>query len=191
VPTGDAEGRAPDTTAADTGERAGWSRRRLWLVIGIVLGVTLLDQLTKTWAVEELADGPLSIIGTDVELHLSRNTGSAFSLFQGFTPLLAVLAIVLAVVLVRAVRKTDDVVILVALSLVLGGALGNLFDRVFRSPGFLEGGVVDFVKVGSFPTFNVADAAITIGAVLLVLRTLFTMRDDEPDDDARSEPNTA
>jgi signal peptidase II len=82
------------------------------------------------------------------------------------------------------VRRTDDLVILVALSLVLGGALGNLFDRVFRSPGFLEGAVIDFVKVGSFPTFNVADSAITIGAVLLVVRTILTMRDG----DAQSAP---
>jgi signal peptidase II len=168
VPSDDADPRSDNTP--------GWSRRRLVLVLGIVLGVALLDQLTKTWAVAELDDGPISIIGNDVELHLSRNTGSAFSLFQGFTPLLAILAIVLAVVLVRAVRRTDDVVILVALSLVLGGAVGNLFDRVARSPGFLEGAVVDFVRVGSFPTFNVADAAITVGAVLLVVRTLLTMR---------------
>jgi signal peptidase II len=62
---------------------------------------------------------------------------------------------------------------LVALSLVLGGATGNLLDRVVRSPGFLHGAVVDFVHVGDFPTFNVADSAITIGAVLLVIRALF------------------
>lgn len=172
----------------DDDDRAGWARRRGVLVLGIVLGVALLDQLTKTWAVASLEDGPVSIIGTDVELHLSRNTGSAFSLFQGFTPLLAILAIVLAVVLVRAVRRTDDLWILVALSLVLGGAVGNLFDRVARPPGFLEGAVIDFVKVGSFPTFNVADAAITCGAILLIGRTLFTMRDDE--DDESGEPAT-
>ncbi len=57
----------------------------------------------------------------------------------------------------------------IGLSLVLGGALGNLIDRVFRTPGFLKGAVVDFVHVGQFPTFNVADSAITIGAVLIVI----------------------
>jgi len=55
------------------------------------------------------------------------------------------------------------------LSLVLGGALGNLIDRLFRAPGFLKGAVVDFVHVGSFPTFNVADSAITVGALLIVV----------------------
>ena len=128
----------------------------------------MLDQLTKVWAVRELADGPRSLVGTDVQLQLSRNTGGAFSLFQGMTPIIAVLAIVLVAFLVRAAKRTDGVVAVVALALVLGGAIGNLTDRVFRSPGFLEGAVVDFVRVGSFPTFNVADSAITVGAILLI-----------------------
>lgn len=146
--------------------------RRALLVAGIVVAVIALDQGTKTWAVRALADGPVGIVGSDVELRLHRNAGGAFSLFQGFTPLLAVLAVVLAAVLVRAVGRTDDPVMLVALALVLGGAVGNLVDRVLRSPGFLRGEVVDFVGVGSFPTFNVADAAITVGAVMLVLAAL-------------------
>ena len=79
------------------------------------------------------------------------------------------LAIVVAFVLVRAVRRADDPLMLVALSLVLGGAIGNLIDRLFRAPGFLRGEVVDFVHVGRWPTFNVADSAVTIGAMLLVV----------------------
>lgn len=154
------------------------SRRRL-RAAGIVAGVVGLDQATKAWAVSALADGPESIIGSDVELHLSRNTGGAFSLFQGFTPLLAILAAVIAVVLVRAVRRAEDGWTVVALSLVLGGAVGNLTDRAFRSPGFLRGAVVDFVKVGDFPTFNVADSAITIGALLLVVTLFLPARGEE------------
>ena len=143
---------------------------------GIVVGVVGLDQTSKAWAEWRLDDGPISILG-DIELRLSRNTGAAFSFFQGFTPLLAVLAVIITVVLVRAVRQADDRLTLVALSLVLGGALGNLTDRVFRSPGFLEGAVVDFVKVDSFPTFNLADSAITIGTLLLVVTLLRPVRD--------------
>jgi signal peptidase II len=143
------------------------SPTRGWLVAGIVLGVVVLDQVTKTWAVRELADGPVELAGPDVAFRLSRNSGGAFSLFQGFTPLLAVLAIVLAVVLVRALHRTRDPLVLVALALILGGAIGNLVDRLARSPGFLRGEVVDFVDVGRFPVFNVADSAITVGAVLL------------------------
>jgi len=134
-----------------------------------VLGVVVLDQLSKLWAVRDLADGPITVIGDDIGFALTRNTGSAFSLFQAFTPFLAVIAIVVAVVLVRTVRRTRDLLMVVGLSLVLGGALGNLIDRLFRTPGFLKGAVVDFVHVSSFPTFNVADSAITVGAVLIVI----------------------
>jgi signal peptidase II len=136
--------------------------------------------------VRELVDAPVELIGSDVGFRLARNTGSAFSLFQGFTPLLAVLAILVAVYLVRTVRKTDDPLLVVALSLVLGGALGNLLDRVFRAPGFLRGGVVDFIGVGSGPTFNVADSAVTVGAVLLAV---WAFRADRRECDAPSAPS--
>jgi len=147
------------------------------LVAGIVVGVVVADQLTKTWAVRHLADGPTELFG-DVAFRLSRNRGGAFSLFQGFTPLLAVLAILLAVVLVRALQRTRDPLVLVALALILGGAIGNLIDRLVRSPSFLRGEVVDFVDVGRFPVFNVADSAITIGAVLLFVAALRTPATD-------------
>jgi signal peptidase II len=165
VPSADAEPRSS-------------SRRRL-LAGAIVVGIVAVDQLTKTWAVAALDDGPVSIVGNDIQLRLSRNTGGAFSLFQGFTPLLAVIAIVLTVLLVRALHRTDDTWIVVALALVLGGAIGNLVDRAARSPGFFRGAVVDFVSVGDFPTFNLADAAITVGAVLLVVRVLFGERSED------------
>ena len=156
------------------------SGRRRWFVGAIVVGVVALDQLTKVWAVSSLADGPIEILGSDVEFRLSRNTGGAFSLFRGFAPLLAVLAVVIAVVLVRAVRHAEDWLTLLALALVLGGALGNLTDRLARAPGFLRGAVVDFVRVGSFPTFNVADSAITVGAVLMVAGLLWPRRPAGP-----------
>ena len=146
---------------------------RGWLVAGIVAAVVVLDQATKAWAVASLRDGPVSIVGNTLELQLTRNRGSAFSLFQTLTPLLAVLALGVTIVLVRAVRRTDDRVVLVALALVLGGALGNVADRVFRSPGWLRGAVVDFISLRGWPTFNVADSAITVGAVLLVVWSIF------------------
>jgi signal peptidase II len=148
-------------------EKPGKGGRPL-LATSIVLGVVLLDQLTKWWAVRDLTGDPVHLFG-DVGFVVVRNTGSAFSLFQAFTPFLAVVALVVAVVLVRTVRRTRDTLMVVGLSLVLGGALGNLMDRLFRSPGFLEGAVVDFVHVGRFPTFNVADSAITVGAILIVI----------------------
>jgi signal peptidase II len=163
VPNDAASGRAhsePDSSP---------STRRPFLILGLVVGIVLLDQITKAWVVASLADGPLSIIGDRVELRLSRNPGGAFSILTGFTPLLAVLAAIVAIVLVRVAQRAKDPVMVVALSLVLGGALGNLADRLFRAPGFLRGEVVDFVRIGAFPSFNVADSAVTIGAVLLLL----------------------
>jgi signal peptidase II len=152
-------------------------RTRPGLAAGIVLGVLALDLLTKLWAVRALSDGPVLVLGDDIGFRLARNTGGAFSMFQGFTPLLALVAGVVAYFLIRTVRRTHDTLLLVALSLVLGGALGNLIDRVFRAPGFLRGGVVDFVHVGSFPTFNVADASITIGAGLVIVWAIWGVDD--------------
>lgn len=156
------------------------------LVAWVVATVVAVDQATKAWAAAELADGPISIVGSTIELRLSRNTGGAFSLFRGFTPVLAVLTIGVAVLLVRAVRHAEDRVTLGALALVLGGAIGNLVDRAARSPGFLRGAVVDFVKVDSWPIFNVADASITVGALVLVLWSLRPRNRRAGDDDGTS-----
>lgn len=135
----------------------------------IVGAVVLADQLSKAYVVAHYTNAPLSIVGDTVEFRVARNPGGAFSSFTNATVVLALLAIGLTIWLVRVVRRTTDRGTIVALSLVLGGALGNLSDRIFRSPGVLEGHVVDFVRVGSFPSFNVADSAITVGAILLIL----------------------
>jgi signal peptidase II len=153
-----------------SGDRRAARRRARAVVAGVAL-VVAADQLTKTWAVAALADGPVSIVGDTLELRLSRNPGGAFGRFQGFTPLLAAAAIAVTVVLARTVRRATDPVVVTGLVLVLGGAVGNLADRLFRAPGFLRGHVVDFVSLGWWPVFNVADSCITVGAVLLVVAT--------------------
>ena len=87
--------------------------------------------------------------------------------------MLAVLAMVIAFFVARVVRYATDRWMLVGLVLVLGGALGNLGDRLARSPGFLRGHVVDFIAVGWWPVFNFADSCVTVGAIVLIVRTLF------------------
>jgi signal peptidase II len=106
-----------------------------------------------------------------VRLQLARNSGGAFSFVSGagVTPVLAIIAIGVAIYLVRMVGRTDDPLMVVALALILGGALGNLTDRLVRSPGILSGRVIDFVSVGWWPIFNVADSALSIGIVLLLI----------------------
>jgi signal peptidase II len=146
---------------------------RPWLIVASVALIVVVDQLTKAWAVSSLDQGPKNVIGDTVKFELARNSGAAFSRFQGYTPVVAVLAIVITVVIARTARKATDPWLMAGLILVLGGAIGNLCDRIFRDPGFLRGHVIDFVAVGWWPVFNVADSCITIGAVLLIVRTLF------------------
>jgi signal peptidase II len=144
--------------------------RRSWGPFLLTAGVVALDQLTKAWAVAALSDGPIRLIDDVVSLRLVRNPGGAFSVFTGFTPFLAVLAAVLVVVIVRTTRRTSDRVMAYTLALILGGAVGNLIDRLIRSPGFLRGHVIDFVDLSFWPTFNLADSAITIGVIVVLLR---------------------
>lgn len=146
-------------------------KRRVVDALGVVGLVVAADQGTKSWAVVALADGPIRLIGSTVELRLGRNSGGAFSSFQGATPVLAVVAAIAAVVLWRMAHRTPDRWMHAGLLLVLSGATGNLVDRIARDPGFLRGHVVDFVSVGWWPVFNVADAAITVGALTLLSRS--------------------
>ncbi len=149
------------------------------------------DQITKSLIVATLQDREgqrldfFEIGGQVIGFSLARNSGAAFSRLQGYTPVLAVGAIVIAVVLARTLRKSNDLATTVGLVMVLGGACGNLGDRFFRAPGFLRGHVVDFVQVGSFPLFNIADSCITIGAIVIAMRS-FMLGNDEPEHGAET-----
>jgi signal peptidase II len=158
--------------------------RKVALVATLALVVIALDQVTKLLVVANLEPGvPKRILGGVVYLSLFRNAGAAFSTGTGFTWVLAVVAIAVVVVIIRMARKLRSTAWAVALGLVLGGAIGNLLDRIFRSPGFLRGHVVDFVSLFEpdgqhFAVFNVADSGITCGAVVLVLTALFGIEMD-------------
>ncbi len=111
------------------------------------------------------------MLGGLVYLTHARNTGAAFSFAEGFTVVFTLVAVVVSVIIVRTARQLASLGWAVALGLVLGGALGNLVDRLFREPGFLRGGVVDFLSVFApdgevYPIFNVADSAIVCGGLL-------------------------
>jgi signal peptidase II len=136
-------------------------------VVVVATVVVVLDALTKQWALTALADGPIELVGS-LRLALVFNKAGAFGLGGAFIPFLAVAALVLVVVMVTVGSTSSRVVPAVALGMLLGGAFGNVADRVFRSPGFLKGAVVDFVDVGFWPVFNLADSAITCGCLLLL-----------------------
>lgn len=139
------------------------------MVAVVAAGVIAIDQLTKTWAVHTLATRDIDLVWT-LRLHLARNRGAAFSLGFGSGGVIAILAIAVVIVLIAVGRSLDTRIGVLSLGLVLGGALGNLVDRAFRDgTGFLGGAVIDFIDVQWWPVFNVADMAVTIGGVLLVV----------------------
>lgn len=152
--------------------------RKLNLVLLLAAVILIVDQLTKVWAVATIDPAqPRRVLGGLVYLSMLRNPGAAFSLATSMTWILALIACVVVVVIIRIASKLRSPWWATCLGLILGGALGNLMDRIFRSPGFLRGHVVDFVSVFGpngqyFPVFNVADSAITVGGVLLVIVAL-------------------
>jgi signal peptidase II len=140
--------------------------------IGIVAGiVVLLDQLTKAWALEALADGPVDTGIGSLHFTLSFNSGTAFSIGEGRGGLISLLGLLVVGFLLSGVVRWPGKLPWIAAGLVLGGALGNLLDRMFRAgdPGFLGGHVVDFIDVQFWPIFNVADIGICVGAGLLAI----------------------
>ncbi len=139
----------------------------------IALAIVVLDQLTKWWVVSALEIGQTgSLIPGVLYLHRVENSGAAFGLLPGWGSFIALGAIAAVVLIVLFVHRLTGRLEAVAMGLVLGGAVGNLGDRLFRGPGLLDGKVVDFLRFDfyqSFPAFNLADTAITVGAVLALL----------------------
>lgn len=131
--------------------------------------VVAVDQLVKWWAVNALADAPIVVIDDFFQFRLTFNTGASFSILTNAGPLLAVVAFGVIGLIVYVLGDATKRLEAVALGMILGGAVGNLVDRLFRGPGLLDGGVVDFIDFSFFATFNVADAAINIGVVLLLV----------------------
>ena len=163
---------------ADPGPPTSRPRSRVPLLGGLAAAVLVADVLTKVASVARLeGQPPVELLGGAVYLVLVRNPGAAFSLATGYTWVLSLVAVAVVVVIVRIARRLRSTGWAVALGLVLGGALGNLTDRVFRAPGPLRGHVVDVVSLfapdGSvWPVFNLADSCIVTGGVLLVLLAL-------------------
>jgi signal peptidase II len=130
--------------------------------------VIVLDQITKVWAVAALDDRTIHV-AWKLQLRLVRNPGTAFSLGEGKGPLLGVVACIVAIVLVRLAMQPRSLVSAIGLALILGGAIGNVIDRLVRAPhGFMQGHVVDFVDFQFWPVFNVADMGVTCGIILVI-----------------------
>ncbi|MEO6124642.1 MAG: signal peptidase II [Ilumatobacteraceae bacterium] len=141
--------------------------------LAVAAVVLVLDQLSKHWAVNALSDGASRHVVWKLNWNLAYNSGMAFSRGQGIGPYIGALALVVVVVLVLSLRRQTGRASTIAVGLVVGGACGNLADRLFRGDGWLHGSVIDFIDFQFWPIFNVADMGVSIGGVLIVLTALF------------------
>jgi signal peptidase II len=161
-------------------------RRAPTILFATAACVYLADRLSKIWATDALRDHPIDVIRGVLTLQYTSNSGGAFSLGQGAPWVFTGVTFLVVCLIVGVAVRRRNALSAVALGLVLGGALGNLTDRIVRGPG-LSGRVVDFVDLHVWPVFNVADASIVVGAVLLAwaaLRADRAARLERPDDGA-------
>lgn len=136
----------------------------------IAVGVVVADQVTKAWALSALTAGDrTSVLGDLLGLTLVRNSGAALSIATGMTWVFTVAAAAVTVVVIRISNRLGSRGWTVALGLLLGGAVGNLIDRLVRDPGIARGHVVDFIAYGDWFVGNVADIAIVAAAILMGL----------------------
>ncbi|MBA2415472.1 MAG: signal peptidase II [Geodermatophilaceae bacterium] len=150
-------------------------QHRTHLLLSVAFAVLVLDVLSKVVVVATLSDRePLRLLGGMLYLTEARNTGAAFSLAEGATVVFTAIAMVVVAIIVRTAFRIRSTGWAIALALVLGGAAGNLVDRLLRSPGPFRGGVVDFLSVFDpygrvWPIFNLADSAVVCGGALAVV----------------------
>lgn len=171
----------PLSDESDPASRSNGGRRRP--LLGVWLGVAVvaytLDQVTKWWAQHSLTEGvPRPLVGDVLRLYLTHNAGAAFSVGTGYTIFLTGVALVVVFACLRLAGRLGSRGWAVALGLLLGGALGNVTDRLFRSPAPLRGHVVDFLQLPHWPVFNLADASICVAAAIVIVLSFRGIRFD-------------
>lgn len=152
------------------------SLARLSVVVAAV--AVVVDQLTKAWAVAHLGDGHVDHVIWTLRFNLAYNNGMAFGRGQGWGPLIGILATIIVVVMLLSLGRQSGRVARWSTGLIIGGAIGNIVDRIFRGDGFMHGSVVDFIDFQWFPIFNVADICINVGGALMVIG--FLLADGAP-----------
>ena len=158
--------------------------RRIRVMVVVALAVLIADQVTKSLAVSRLSSGPIHVIGP-FALVLSYNTGAAFSIGTGLTLPIVVIVVITVPVLAWFGRTVPNTVAAVGVGMILGGAVGNLCDRLFRGH---HGAVIDFLRSGFWPTFNLADSAIVCGCAVLAIALWRTTATTRPSPEADPRP---
>jgi signal peptidase II len=154
-------------------------RNRCLVALGVTaVSVIVLDQAIKAWVVASLkpriesGEGPISLFGGFLKFTYVENTGAAFSMGSGYTWIFSIIAVVVAIVILRSARRLGSLAWAIALGGLLGGALGNLIDRLVREPSPGLGYVVDYIQLPYFAVFNIADMFIVCSAIAMVLLSL-------------------
>jgi signal peptidase II len=160
----DTPGPEPDHPAPGPG------RRQVWVLFGVAVLVLAADAVSKIIVVADLArHPPIRLLGGLLTLRLLRNSGAAFSIGTSMTIIFTAIAVGVIVFILRTARRLRSLPWAITLGLLLGGATGNLADRIFRSPGPMRGFVVDWIQLPHWPVFNLADSSIVCGGILAVL----------------------
>ncbi|MCF6523038.1 signal peptidase II [Streptomyces sp. JJ36] len=168
--SGEPDGRESPGSGGPEERPADRGRRRIPVLVAVAAFAYVLDLITKVIVVEKLEnEATIDVVGDLLRLEVVRNKGAAFGFGEALTVVLTVIAVVVIVVIARIARKLYSTPWAIALGLLLGGAFGNLTDRIFRSPGVFQGAVVDFIAPTHFAVFNLADSAIVCGGILIVL----------------------
>jgi signal peptidase II len=162
--------------AAATGPRR---PRRVGLLLAVALAVYAADVISKVIVVATIRPRQqIKLLGSFLQLTLVRNGGAAFSFGTSMTIVFTVIAVGVIIFILRTARRLHNMPWAVTLGLLLGGATGNLTDRLLRSPGVFRGQVVDWIQVPHWPVFNLADSAIVCGGILAVVLAARGMRLD-------------
>ncbi|MEV5609371.1 signal peptidase II [Streptomyces sp. NPDC052225] len=166
------------TPAEESAERPR-GRRRIAVLFAVAALAYAFDLVSKLLVVAKLEhQDSIEILGDWLKLEVIRNPGAAWGIGEAFTIVFTLIAAAVIVVIARLAKKLYSTPWAIALGLLLGGALGNLTDRIFRAPGVFEGAVVDFIAPKNYPVFNLADSAIVCGGILIVL---LSFRGIDPD----------
>jgi len=128
--------------------------------------IWLFDFATKVWALNSLSSEPRKIVGDFLQFTLVHNSGAAFNFATGFAIAFSLLALAVVIAVIYFAPKITSRGWQISIGLLLGGVLGNLTDRIFREPSFLNGHVIDWIQIPHWPVFNIADSAICIAAVI-------------------------
>jgi signal peptidase II len=161
--------------------RAGTPRRprRIAVLVGVAVFVIAADVISKAVVVAKMAGHPpIRLLGGLLTITLTRNGGAAFSIGTSMTIVFTAIAVGVIVYILRVARHLRSIGWAIALGLLLGGATGNLLDRIFRAPAPFQGHVVDWIELPHWPVFNLADSSIVCAGVLVVLLALLGIRLD-------------